>query len=117
MGVRQEHGSELGHLDFAFMRYHWHSVFGGEGDFPDAEIILLHGVRFSVPVVCFLASIADVDYDSLTEITDKVSFNRTGCPFSVDNIAVFLDVESEFFVPLYPLSKFITHVKEMHEPC
>lgn len=33
------------------MRYRWDTVFGGESNLPDAEIVHLHGVSFSIPVV------------------------------------------------------------------
>lgn len=95
------------HLDFALMRDHWYTVLGRKSDFPDAKIIHLHGMGLPVPVVCESSSIvvmlANDRYltaELLTEISNEMGLECTGRPLPIRDIAVFVDIEAEFFIAL-----------------
>jgi hypothetical protein len=61
------------------MGYRWLSVLCGYSHLEHTKGILCHGSSLAVPVV---------------EVTNQICSERIGCPFSVYNVAIVLDVET-----------------------
>ena len=67
------------------MRYCGLSVLAGNCDFPDTEIVLGHGSRVAIPAI---------------EVTDKICAQCVGRPFTIYNVAVALNMETELIKSL-----------------
>ena len=88
-------------------------------DFPDTKSILRHGCRLPVPPISngSLISLAGSEEGvAHTEVPDKIGTCGIRCPFSVYDVAVWLDVETELKIAFTECFKASFMLDDILEP-
>lgn len=92
-------------LDLATMKDFGNAIVCRQADLPYSEVILFHGGCRAIPVVCRTMSICVQLSMSggllLTEVSNKVCIGCIGSPFSICDIAILVDVETELLEALF----------------
>lgn len=99
-------------LDLAAMSNSRDAVICGQAELPYSEIVSFHRSCSAIPIVCSNALSTGVQLSIsgllLTEISNKMC---TGCirsPFSIRDISILVDVETELLEALYRMTMFRT---------
>ena len=82
-------------LDFGVMWDSRLAILSWQGDFEDSKRAFVHRVRVTIPAICNEVSISPsiIIPVTLTEVSNQKCLLGIGCPFSVSDGVVLIDVE------------------------